>query len=145
MALTSSLVTFADAIKGLLVTNQDSLGIYQVFYGDQAKLPGSPVVCVEPDVKVNELSAAQRMLHINLRCQVLVYTSVVTSGEDNRKNADLLSEQIETLLHQDPTVGGNCIHSYVENITSGYATKAGSLVKADKIQFMGLSQSRLPW
>jgi len=145
MTLTNSLVAFADAVKALIEANMDDLGIEWVFYGDQQKLPGSPVVCVEPDLKTNDLHAAKRQVEIVLRCQVLVYTSEVTSGEENRRNADLLSESIEAVLHLDPTVGGLCIHSIVDSVTSGYASKAGTLVKADRIQFSGLSQSRLPW
>lgn len=145
MTLTNSLVTFADATLQLLKDHQEELDIYQLFYGDQNKLPGTPVVCVEPDFKNNDLRAAQRQLQHRLVCQVLVYTSEVTSGEQNRRNADLLSERIESVLHLDPTIGGIAIHSYVESITSGYATKAGTLVKADRIQFAALSQSRLPW
>lgn len=144
MVLIDSLVTFADKVKTILTDNQESLGLHSIYYGDQNKLPGTPIACVEPDLKTNDLAGATRSIEIKFVVQILVYSSLVDSNEVNRRGADVLAEQIETLLHQDPYLGSTVMHSMVESIQSGYTTKSGTLVRASKIQFAALSKVRLP-
>jgi hypothetical protein len=141
---TASHYAFNQYVMGVLTANKTTLGLFDVFYGDQNLLPGSPVVCVEPDTKATELKNATRGVDVYFRTYVLVYVSFVASPEDNRKAADQLAEAIETLLNADAQCGGLVIHSMVEELTSGYATKSGTIVRASRILFTGRSVSRLP-
>lgn len=142
--LTASLVEFTDKVLEIIRANQEALSIHSIFLGDQEKLPGTPVVCVEPDNKTNTLKNATRGIEIQLRVQIIVYTAMLASPEQNRRDADVLAEDIETLLHADAQLGGLVIHSMVDDVASGYASKAGTLVRANKVQFTARSQSRLP-
>lgn len=142
--LTASLVEYTDKILEIIRANQESLSIHSIFLGDQEKLPGTPVVCVEPDTKANILKNATRGIEIQLRAQIIVYTAMLASPEQNRRDADVLAEDIETILHANPTLDGLVIHSLADEVASGYASKAGTLVRANKIQFTARSQSRLP-
>lgn len=140
----SSLVEFADATKTLLEDYQEELEIHSIFYGDQQKLPGTPVVCIEPDTKANDLVGSPRAVNVRFTVQILVYTAAINSPQINQRDADVLAEKIEDILHLDPQLGERVIHCMVDSIQSGYARKSGTLVRANKIQFSGQSKVRLP-
>ena len=143
--LAGSLVTICDYIFEKLEANQANLGVAQVYYGDQEKFPETPSVCVEPDERPRELKSAQRMTKVTFRIYILVYHGTISSPQANRRDADLLAENIEALIHEDPQFGGLLIHSLCTNIESGYANRGErTLVRTSRITFEGLSQQLLP-
>jgi hypothetical protein len=144
MTLTHSLVEVTDYVVAKLEANRDALGLYAVYFGDQRQIPGTPVVCVEPDHKRNELISAFRKIEVVCVLQIIIYHSKVTDTQTNRRGADILAEDIEDLLHADPQLGGLAIHCYVTSVNSGYSTKADALMRSCRIQFEVESQNQLP-
>jgi hypothetical protein len=142
--LTGSLELVCQYLFELLEANKDILQLEDVFYGDQDKLPRTPAACVEPGEKDRELKGAQRMTRVTFRIYVLIYHSAVTSPQSNRRSADRTAEAIEGLIHSDPRMGGLVIHGFCTNVSSGYANRTGTLVRASRITFEAQSQELLP-
>ncbi len=144
--LTGSLVEVCDFLFDKMVDNKANLGLADVFFGDQDRLPTTPVVCIEPGIKRNLLrqAAGARMLDVVFELTILVYHSFITSPQENRRGADALAEAIEAVVHSDRTLGNRVIHGYCPEIQSGYTTKSGSLVRANKVSYSAQSQYILP-
>lgn len=142
--LTASLVDVCEYLFTLLDTNKESLGLMAVYYGDQDRLPMTPVACIEPDTKNRDLKGAQRMTAVTLRAYVLVYHSAITSPQQNRRDADQMAEDIETLIHSKRSLDGLLIHGMVTAIESGYVTRERTLVRSSRLTYEGLSQQLLP-
>ena len=140
----TKLYEVADKVKALLVANKTSLGLHSVFYGDQEKLPGNFVACVEPDTKKTEHKGMARTVNREFVLYIILYAASVKSPEINRRDADVKAEDIETLLNQDLTLGGLLLSSKVTEVASGYSTKEGVLVRSNRITFTGTTTDRLP-
>lgn len=143
MTITGSLVTVADALTAKLVANKESLGIEDVFYGDQNLIPRSPAVCVETGNKARALAGATRRTDNIFVVYILVYHSEIRSPQSNRRAADALAESIETLIHQDPTLGGLVTHGYVTSVEPGYVDRPNTM-RACRITYEGQSRTLLP-
>lgn len=139
MPLTNSLVEVCDYQYNKMVDNKANLGLVDVYFGDQDKIPVTPVVCIEPQIKTNILNeaGAGRLISIEFRLFFLVYYSFIQSPQDNRRGADALAEAIESVVHSDRTLGGLITHGYCTDVESGYTTKGNSLIRSNKITFVG--------
>lgn len=146
MTLSTSLVEVCDYQYNKMIDNKANLGLADVFFGDQNTIPTTPVVCIEPQMKVNSLreSAAARYIDIEFTLFFLVYFSFIQSPQENRRGSDALAEAIESVVHADRTLGGLVIHGYCTLIESGYTTKGNSLLRSNKITYIAQSKSILP-
>lgn len=144
MPLTTKLSVVCDALKTKVDVNAVTLGVKAVYYGDQTKLPTTPVVCVEPDEVSQELNGVPRKTRVIIQAYLLVYHAAVTSPQTNRRQADILAESLVDLIHQDKDLGGLLIHCMVTNVASGYAQREGTLIRTSRITFQGQSQAQLP-
>ncbi len=143
----TSLAVVSQYLVDLIQANRTTIGlptttgVVNVFYGDQDTFTTTPMVCVEPDNKKRTLDRARRMTTIDFSIGILVYHSVITDPQANRKQADIMAEAIETLIHANPAFGfpyGTSTsplvtHSFVEQIESGYVRKAGSTVRSSRL------------
>lgn len=142
---TDSLVAVCDYLYDLISRYKSEYGIFEVYYGDQERLPGSPIVCVESDAKPRELKGAQRQTRVDFRVYILVYViRIDQSIQTSRREADTLTEQIETLIHQKPTLDGLVIHGMCTGIESGYVDRNGTKVRASRLTYEAQSQKILP-
>lgn len=141
--LKGSLLTYSEAIQNLLDENLELVGLVKTYYGDQNLIDTTPVACVEPDQK-DQSYKGTNMYAQNLSCFILVYTSKVNSPQINRKDSDQISEDIETLIHKNRTLGGIVIDTIVSNITSGIADKKNGLFRASRITCTAKSQTLFP-
>lgn len=144
MPLTASTVIVTDYLFNLINTNKAALTLEAVYYGDQDRLPVTPVACVEPNEKARELKGVPRKTDVTIEVFIFVYHSEVQSTQVNRRDADLMAENIETLIHADRTLGGNVIHNFVTRVESGYARKSNTVVRASRLTVQALSQQHLP-
>lgn len=146
MPLTASLVTFASFIEDLLNTNKSALGLGAVYYGDQTTIATTPVACVEPSLKDNNLNeaAASRRLNPTLQVVVIIYHSRVKDTQSTRKECDLFGEAVEALLNAQRTFGELVIHGWVTTFESGYITKSAQTYVACKLTVQAKTQSNLP-
>ncbi len=152
MALTGSLVVVTQALVDKLTNNMVALGLGAVYYGDQERITTTPVACVEPVNKQNNLDmgAASRLLNPVISVTIILYHSAVASTQSNRHDADAFAEAIETFVNIDRTLNngvvGNdiIIHGYVTGIESGYVTKGNTVMRASKINYSAISRIILP-
>lgn len=141
---TDSLVTYTQYLYDMINTNLEPLGVAAIFYGDQAKIPVTPTVCVDTDTKVRVINGTSRRTENTLTAFVIIYHSKVQDNQVTRKEADQLAEAIETLIHGDSRLGGLVIHSLVTTIQSGYAMRSNTQYRSSRLTVQGISQSLLP-
>ena len=115
-----------------------------VFYGDQDRIPGGLILCVEPDKRTRELSGAPRKVAIDVDLYLLVYINKLLDSEAARKMADEVVEGLEEFLHTDPQMNGQVIHNMVTNTESGYSNKGNTLIRTSRITLSIQSQQFLP-
>lgn len=144
MTLATTIPEVAEYLFDKLETNKEALGIQQVFYGDQNRLPVTPAACIEPGSKKNTLKSAFRVVSIDFEVYILLYHSSVTSPQDNRRAADAMAEAVEVLIHADKDLGGLVIHCMIDEVASGYVSKGSTLMRASRLTFSALSQNQLP-
>jgi hypothetical protein len=144
MGLSGSLVTFSGYLFAMMQANYTALGLEGLFYGDQAKIPLVPAVCVDSNGKQRTIARTSRGTDVNLTAFIIIYHSLVSDVQVTRREVDTLAEQIEAIVHADPQLGGNVIHSLVSTMQSGYATKSGAMFRSCRLTVTGLSQEQLP-
>lgn len=144
MPLTDSIVVVTDYIYNKLVAAKTALAVADVWYGDQVDIPRTPALCVEPGPKNRVLHGVPRRSEVNFSTYILVYHGEIRSVETNRRECDLLAEAVELLIHQDPRLGDNVIHSMATSVDPGYANRAAGLYRVSRIVVESLSQVQLP-
>jgi hypothetical protein len=147
--LTDSMYVVAKYLEKLLTDNQATLGFADVFYGDQDRIPRTPAACVETGEKSRELVGAPRRTEVTITNYILVYHNPVKSVETIREEDDLLSELVESLVHQDPQMKDaegedQVIDSLVTSVESGYQQKSNTLFRASRITVEARSRVQLP-
>jgi hypothetical protein len=124
-------------------TDKGTLGIQDVYYGDQKQIPRTPSLCLEPDAKRRELAGVPRRVENTLGFYVLLYISKVTDVETNARDALVFAETVETYIHQDKDSGGYLVHGYCTDVEPGYRTRGDSKFRACRIKFEGINKTVL--
>lgn len=150
MSNTISLVAVAKKIETVLIDDMAQLGLEAVFFGDQADIPKSPTVCVEPVDKVKDLQGANRYCLVRFRVGVLLYHSRIQDDQLTREEADTFGEAIEHYLdsYQDGTsppgtLGGLLIHGFVNTFESGYTVRNNNQFRSVRLTYEGLVKQLL--
>jgi hypothetical protein len=147
--LTDSTLVIADRFYTILNANKVSLGLEDVWFGDQDLLPRTPALCVEPGVKRRELSAAQNMTLNTIDTHFLLYYSEIVEIQQQRRATVAFAEAIETFLHQNHqtllAVGGQqlTIHGLCTDMDPGYAVKKDRYFSAVIITWTSTTKTRL--
>jgi hypothetical protein len=149
MTHTDNIVVLSKAIRDKIEANKSSLGINRTFYGDQATLPTTPSLCVEPGEKSRDLSGAPRRTMVSITIYLLLYISHIATEQANREKSDLLAEQLEDFIHQDPYIKDangedRVIDSMVTKVEFGYQNKRDSLYKTAMLTIEAKVQTQLP-
>jgi hypothetical protein len=114
-----------------------------IYYGDQEKFPRTPSICVDPGNRRRDLQGVSFRTDNNFTLYIYVYHSKLQDNQLTRKEAQQISEAIETLLHGDPQLGGNVIHSYCTLNESGYVYRQNTMYRTNRITFEPYSKTRL--
>src|SRR5262245_1034724 len=77
-----------------------------VYYGDLEKFPRTHSICVDPGQRPRILNGVSFRTDNNFILYIYVYHARVQDNQVTRKEVQQVSEAIETLLHQDPQLGG---------------------------------------
>jgi hypothetical protein len=123
--------------------DKSTLGLADVFYGDQKQIPRTPTLCLEPDMKRRALDGVPRRTQNTLSFYVLLYISKVADVQVNARDALLLAESIETYIHLDPTSDNYLVHGYCAEIEPGYRTRGDTRFRACRIKFEGINKTVL--
>lgn len=114
-----------------------------IYYGDQEKFPRTPSICVDPNNRRRDLMGVSYRSDNNFSLYILVYHGKIQDNQASRQEAQQISEAIETLLHSDPQLGGNVIHSFCSLNESGYIYRQNTMYRTNRITFEPYSKTRL--
>lgn len=146
MALTDKATVVAKAIEELLLANKDSLGLDQVYYGDQLNFPNAKCAAVRVGRKTRERAGVAgpggRMMNY-MPVIINVYNSTVTDEANGRYVVDQLAEAIEDLLHQDITLGGVTLDGFVSESDPDPIFRQGSMFRTVQLTYLARSKTNL--
>ena len=124
-----------------------------VSYGDQAKLPDAPWICVEAGTKErNWPPTPTDMTEITLEVVILIYyidNNPDVGVEQVRLTSDELSETVEEYLNVyhrqllDENGDALVIYGYVVRNESGYTQKGSAQYRSARLTWRGRSKLRL--
>lgn len=148
--LTDSTLVVANRFYDILDASKATLGIADVWFGDQTNVPRTPTLCVEPGVKQRELHSAQNMTLNNIDTFFLIYHSTLnTTQQVSRRDVVEFAEAIETFLHTNHlrlfSAGGEqlTIHGFCTDMDPGFAYKEKTLYNAVRMTWTSMSKTRL--
>lgn len=149
VTLLTEMWDWIDYWQGVFQLQASTLGVEEemIFYGDQDRIPGYPTICLEPDVtNFSEPSSTYlgRKTTVELNFFIFVYHGEVRDPIANRRDADVLATSCKNVVHSHMTGEGRVIYCWVDSITSGYSTKAGTLVRASRLTVKATTQEQLP-
>lgn len=131
------------AVFDLWNTNKLTLGLADVWYGDQELNPRTPSVSVESGTYNRELQGAQNATVNHFIVESTLYVARIGDNQANLKASEQLAEAMMDLIHQDLNLGGLVYYGFVTTITPGVVRKGNSLMRATRITWEGDSKTRL--
>jgi hypothetical protein len=144
VANTHKISAVCEAFVNLFELNKASLGIADVFYGDQALIPRTPAVTVESGPKSRLLTNTGFMTTNTIQIYFMVYFGKVQDVQQNKRAADQLSEAIEDLVHLDKQLGGLVVTGYIVEVDPGMAERGKDvLLKANRLTWQGTSKTQI--
>lgn len=143
MPISDKMRTVTQAVYDRINGNKVTLGIQDVYYGDQDRLPRTPAVCVESGTKRRDLEGTPFYTRVSLPVMIMIYHSKIQDEQQNRKAADQLAEDIEAYLHADKQMGGTVIYGMVTEVDPGYAHRGGALLRAVRMTWEGTSKVQI--
>jgi hypothetical protein len=141
---TDSLEVFTGAVFDLVVANKVALGVVDVFYSDQWRVPRTPSICVQASRKNREVVGAPRRIRNTFETFILIYHSKVTEIQESARDVDVMADDLEALVHADLTFGGLVTTSMVVLNESGYRPKPDTLFRGVRLTVQGQSTTYLP-
>lgn len=150
-SITDSVDTIAQYVIDKLKVNSSVLksanGIAvdsaDIYYGDQEKFPRTPSICVDPGNLKRDLQGVSYRTDNSFVLYIIIYHAKIQDNQLTRKEVQQISEAVETLLHQDPQLGGYVIHSYCTLNESGYVYRQNTMYRTNRITFEPYSKTRL--
>lgn len=149
MAHTDKSTVLALAIRDKIIANKLTLGLDAdsfVAYGDHNNVPGGKAVTVSAGTKNRELAGVSgpggRTLN-QLEVVITVYYMKTEAEESARLATDQLGEGIESLLHQDTTMGGIIIHGFVRQWVPGVIIRETSMFRVVQLHFVGQTKTNV--
>jgi hypothetical protein len=139
---TGSSFDLATAVFNDLTTNMVALGLQAVYYGDQNKLPLTPVAVVEPGPKTRTLSGSPYRTTLDLTVYVLIYNQMLEDKQTMYEATDALAEAVDAHLNGN-TYGGIILYGFVEQLEPGYSQRGGSLLRVNRLTFKASSIQQL--
>lgn len=139
---TKSSVEITDAIKALLDSQAELLGVKHVYYGRTAKIPDYPAICVESGPKDRTLAGggSTRRFALNLTTDIYVYFGEVASAERTMRENELLTENVEDVLHTDFGMADTVIFGFVTRVEPGVAIRSEVMIKVSRLTWTGISR-----
>lgn len=143
MSLTDKLLVVSNDLVTYLKAGQSTLGIEDVWEDITGLVPRTPSILVEPDNKIRELTNTGFQTTNTFNVNVIVIHSRMASNTVTNSECLELAEKVETYLHNNRTLAGKLIHSYVTDIQQGSVPQQKVLLRASKLSWRGLSKTRI--
>ena len=138
----SSLLVVGDYIQELLA-NDGSLGLQDVWYGDQELIPRVPAISIEPNGVDSLLAGVPFMVENTLTFILMLYYGGVQDVQISKRDCIEYAQTVMDAMHADKTMGGNVIHGFCTSVEYGVATKGNALIFASRITWQGLTKTQL--
>ncbi|HEY9660603.1 MAG TPA: hypothetical protein V6C65_19275 [Allocoleopsis sp.] len=141
MAHTNDDTVVADFLFNLINTNKVTLGLNEVYYGNQTMIPVANAAVITPGGKSRVLSGVQGpggQTTNTLNVIIAVHRSKVGVEDTERHAVDNIATAVERLVHQDVTCGGIIIHGMIDDVSRGESPLAnGSMFRSVVMSFSG--------
>jgi hypothetical protein len=112
-----------------------------VYYGGQDLIPEYPSIAVESGTKLRTF-AGTHMWNVELRATIYVYHGKVQESTITNEEVDVLSEQVEDLLHGNLTMDGLVIFGFVRRVDPGVALRSDVMLRTTRMIWQADSRER---
>lgn len=145
MTHTSKLTVVTQAAFDLVNANKIALGLADVWYGEQLRIPDTPAVAIESGNVHRELAGvgAQGRVLNTFTIYIIGYLSKLEDNQITRKEVDELMEAVEAKFTADVTLGGVVIHGFVTDFEPGYTTRQGDSYRVCRLTWQGITKTNL--
>lgn len=146
---TDKSTVLALAIRDLIILNKESLGLEDtdfIGYGDHNSVTGAKAVTVMSGTKRRSLAGVAGpggRSKNELEVIIQIFYAKLENEEAARLAVDQLSEQTESLLHQDTTMGGIIIHGFVQNWIPGVIYRESSMYRVVQLIYVGQTKTNI--
>jgi hypothetical protein len=130
-------------------TGLNTLGIVDLFYGDQDKLIQTPTVIIEAGDTSSPLDGLPNMVRRQHACDVIIFHAAYDSNQSTKLQAEEYAAAIADFLDgnlqltdpqgNDPLV----IHGWVALNSPGYLKVGDNKYRASRLTWQGISKTRL--
>jgi hypothetical protein len=152
VAYTKKLSEVAHAYETIVKNVATSLGIQDVWYGNQVKFPRTPCVVVEPDDKTSVLRNSPRGTLNTFRVVILIIHMKVQDSQITRSEADTLAEAVEAEINKAqfktlPNAAGDAlvVHQFVGRVESGFVNRENSNYMSTRLTAEAENLTQLPY
>jgi hypothetical protein len=146
--LTDSGLVIAQRLQVLLDAAKVTLGIADVWFGDQTLLPHTPALCIEPGRKQRLLKGIPDLTQNSIDTSLLLYHSAISETQANRVQAIQTAEAVERFLHinhfnlQNAAGDQIVVYGFITDMDPGYAYKnTGTLYSAVQMTWSALTKT----
>lgn len=142
----------ARAIKDFLDAEKANLGVSQVFYGDQRRIPVVPAVCVEPALTERPITSTSYQTTNTFTIGIVVYHTSSEGIEVIQEQCDQVSEDVADAVNAEgissafaggTQFGGKIISGHVVRLEFGYRTLNDQLMRANRLVWEGITKTPL--
>jgi len=139
------------AIRDLIEANKSALLIDDVLYGNHGMIPQASAAVVTAMGKRRQLagvSAPGGRTQNELMVGIDLHWSKVGNEDTERQAADSRGTALESLIHEDTTVGGIIIHGFITDVDRGdsvlpNSTGSNSMFRTVRMMYRGTTKTYL--
>lgn len=150
-ALSDSTLEIAERFAQILDEVKETFFIKDVWFGDQAMIPHTPAICVEPGVERRLLEGIPDMTRMEIDTTFLVYHSIVGREQQQaKKDSIAFAKNIQHYLHANHLIlmskDGTrqlTIHSFCTDFDPGYSYKPRTLYNAVQMTWTNITKVSL--
>jgi hypothetical protein len=135
-----SIITQAivDLLKG-----DSSLGLKEVYYGDQGGIPLVPSATVELENKTREYNQTGIQTNVTPQFSIIVYHGLIADVQKIKKELDQFVQKVENKIHEDNTLGGLVISGIVTSVEPGIAAVGQAQFYAHRLTWEAIIKERI--
>lgn len=141
---TDRLDDVAEAVLAVLDAAKVPLGIQDVWFGEQNKIPRTPAACVVADRKARELVGVPRAVTNTFAVRIDLYVMKVQDVQVSDAEVVALADNVEVVLHADLTFGGLVYSSLVVSNEQGVFNKGQTNYRSARLVLELQSRTQLP-
>lgn len=143
--MSTTLVNVTQALVDLLRDSWQDLQLEtpeDVFYGDQPMLAHHPSITVEGTNVDRPLTGTGMITTEEYTIFIMVYHSSIKVGSVTKKELDEYKDLVVNKIHSEKKLGG-VIHGHVVQEESGTADRSGTLMRAYRLRWEGMSRKQI--